>query len=94
MLAGDVPEDPVPEAAQGGVVEGPGQVPLGYLPDEVLDRYYSRPERDEAGIDRLIKAQATGSRDLKLGKSGPGRGIRSSWFQISDGSIGSKSSWC
>jgi len=33
------------------------------LPDEVLDRYYSRPERDEAGIDRLIKAQATGGRD-------------------------------
>jgi hypothetical protein len=28
------------------------------LPDEVLDRYYSRPERDEAGVDRLIKAQA------------------------------------
>ncbi len=33
------------------------------LPDEVLDRYYSRPERDEPGIDRLIKAQATGGRD-------------------------------
>src|SRR5438093_10161368 len=33
------------------------------LPDDVLDRYYSRPERDEAGIDRLIKAQATGGRD-------------------------------
>ena len=33
------------------------------LPDEVLDRYYSRPERDEAGIDRLIKAQALGGRD-------------------------------
>jgi hypothetical protein len=28
------------------------------LPDEVLDRYYSRPERDETGINRLIKAQA------------------------------------
>jgi len=28
------------------------------LPDDVLDRYYSRPERDEAGIERLIKAQA------------------------------------
>jgi hypothetical protein len=33
------------------------------LPNNVLDRYYSRPERDEAGIDQLIKAQATGGRD-------------------------------
>ena len=33
------------------------------LPNEVLDRYYSRPERDEPGIDRLIKAQATGGPD-------------------------------
>ncbi len=33
------------------------------LPDDVLDRYYSRPERDEVGIDRLVKAQATGGRD-------------------------------
>ncbi|PWU18174.1 MAG: hypothetical protein C5B50_09715 [Verrucomicrobia bacterium] len=28
------------------------------LPTDVLDRYYSRPERDEAGIDQLINAQA------------------------------------
>ena len=33
------------------------------LPADVLDRYYSRPERDEAGIDRLIKAQAVGGPD-------------------------------
>ena len=33
------------------------------LPDDVLERYYARPERDEAGIDRLIKAQAIGGRD-------------------------------
>ena len=33
------------------------------LPDEVLDRYYSRPERDESGIDRLIEAQALGGPD-------------------------------
>ena len=33
------------------------------LPDEVLDRYYSRPERDEAGVDRFIKAQALGGPD-------------------------------
>ncbi len=33
------------------------------LPDEVLDRYYWRPERDEVGVDRLIKAQATGGRE-------------------------------
>jgi hypothetical protein len=33
------------------------------LPDEVMDRYYSRPERDEAGINRLIDAQATGGPD-------------------------------
>ena len=33
------------------------------LPNEVLDRYYSRPERDEPGIDRLIKAQAIGGPD-------------------------------
>ena len=33
------------------------------LPDEVLDRIYSNPERDEAGIDRFIKAQAFGGRD-------------------------------
>jgi len=33
------------------------------LPKEILDRYYSRPERDEAGIDRLIEAQATGGAD-------------------------------
>jgi hypothetical protein len=28
------------------------------IPDDVLDRYYSRPERDETGISKLIKAQA------------------------------------
>ena len=33
------------------------------LSDEVLDRYYSRPERDEAGVDRFIKAQAVGGPD-------------------------------
>lgn len=33
------------------------------LPEDVLDRYYSRPERDEAGIKRLIKAQAIGGPD-------------------------------
>jgi hypothetical protein len=33
------------------------------LPDELLDHYYSRPERDEAGINRLIKAQAIGGPD-------------------------------
>lgn len=33
------------------------------LPDEVLDRIYSKPERDEAGVDRLIESQAFGGRD-------------------------------
>ena len=33
------------------------------LPDAVLKRAYSRPERDETGIDRWAKAQATGGRD-------------------------------
>jgi len=33
------------------------------LPDEVLERIYSQPERDEAGIERLMKAQASGGRD-------------------------------
>jgi len=33
------------------------------LPAEVMDRYYSRPERDEEGIERLIKAQAFEGRD-------------------------------
>jgi hypothetical protein len=33
------------------------------LPDDVLDRYYSRPERDETGINQLIKAQAMGGPD-------------------------------
>jgi len=33
------------------------------LPEAVLKRIYSRPDRDEAGIDRWIKAQATGGRD-------------------------------
>ena len=32
------------------------------LPDDVLNRCYSRAERDEAGIDRLIKAQKNDSR--------------------------------
>ena len=33
------------------------------LPDKVLKEIYSRPERDEAGIDCLIAAQAKGARD-------------------------------
>jgi hypothetical protein len=33
------------------------------LSDDLLDRYYSRPERDETGIDHLIKAQAIGGPD-------------------------------
>jgi hypothetical protein len=33
------------------------------LPDEVLDRIYSKPDRDEAGINRFMKAQAFGGRD-------------------------------
>ena len=33
------------------------------LPDEVLDRIYSNPDRDETGLDRFIKAQAYGGRD-------------------------------
>lgn len=33
------------------------------LPDEVMDRYYSRRERDDKGIDQLIKAQAVGGPD-------------------------------
>jgi hypothetical protein len=33
------------------------------LPDEVLERIYSQPERDEAGIERMIKAQAFGGED-------------------------------
>src|SRR5437868_3133793 len=33
------------------------------LPDEVLDRIYSRPERDEKGLDRWVRSQATGGRD-------------------------------
>jgi hypothetical protein len=33
------------------------------LPDAVLKRAYSRPERDERGIDHLIRAQAIGGRD-------------------------------
>lgn len=33
------------------------------LPDKVLRRIYRRPERDEQGIERLIKSQATGGRD-------------------------------
>src|SRR5437763_240683 len=33
------------------------------LPDDVLDRYYDRPERGEETIDRMIKAQIRGGRD-------------------------------
>ncbi|MBI3849424.1 MAG: hypothetical protein HY298_03900 [Verrucomicrobia bacterium] len=33
------------------------------LPEKVLRRIYSRPERDEGGVDRLVKAQAKGVRD-------------------------------
>ena len=33
------------------------------LPDKVLAECYARPERDEAGIERLIKAQPKGVRD-------------------------------
>ncbi len=33
------------------------------LPRKVLEEIYSRPERDEAGIKQLIKAQAKGVRD-------------------------------
>jgi hypothetical protein len=33
------------------------------LPDEVLERIYSQPERDERGLDRWAKAQAIGGRD-------------------------------
>jgi hypothetical protein len=33
------------------------------LPDEVLKRIYSRPERDEKGVERFMKAQAFGGRD-------------------------------
>ena len=33
------------------------------LPDEVWDRIYSQPERDEAGIERFMKAQTFGGRD-------------------------------
>jgi hypothetical protein len=33
------------------------------LPDAILEKTYSRPERDERGLNRWVKAQATGSRD-------------------------------
>lgn len=33
------------------------------LPDGVFERIYSRPERDERGLDRWVKAQARGGRD-------------------------------
>jgi hypothetical protein len=33
------------------------------LPDEILERLYSRPERDEPGLDRWIGKQAAGGRD-------------------------------
>jgi len=32
------------------------------LPDAVLEKTYSRPERDEQGLDRWLRAQATGRR--------------------------------
>jgi hypothetical protein len=33
------------------------------LPDAELEKIYSRPERDERGLNRWVKAQATGGRD-------------------------------
>jgi hypothetical protein len=33
------------------------------LPDSVLERVYSRPERDERGLARWMRAQAKGGRD-------------------------------
>jgi hypothetical protein len=33
------------------------------LPDDVLERMYSSPERDERGVDRWVRAQAIGGRD-------------------------------
>lgn len=33
------------------------------LPDAVLDKIYSRAERDEPGLNRWVRAQATGGRD-------------------------------
>jgi hypothetical protein len=33
------------------------------LPDDVLERIYSRPERDQQGLDRWVRAQAAGGRD-------------------------------
>jgi hypothetical protein len=33
------------------------------LSDKVLDRIYSRPERDEAGLERFRRAQSKGGRD-------------------------------
>src|SRR5690242_18113751 len=33
------------------------------LPDAVLNKIYSRPERDEPGLNRWVRAQATGGRD-------------------------------
>jgi hypothetical protein len=36
---------------------------LDPLPDEVLQRIYSRPERDAWGLARRVKAQALGGRD-------------------------------
>ena len=32
------------------------------LPDHILERTYSRAERDEPGLDRCVKAQAIGGR--------------------------------
>jgi hypothetical protein len=32
------------------------------LPDETLQKIYSRPERDEQGLSRWLRAQATGMR--------------------------------
>lgn len=33
------------------------------LPEDVLERIYSRPERDERGLDRYVAAQPRGGRD-------------------------------
>lgn len=33
------------------------------LPDDVLEKIYSRPERDERSLNRWVKAQATEGRD-------------------------------
>ena len=38
----------------------PGKYPLT---EEILDRIYSRPERDQRSLDRWIRGQAAGARD-------------------------------